>query len=290
MLPRVLGVAAAVALALAPVPADAAVVLEGPYLKLQISDLGTIGPGLDEGFGILVDRRGTSRHSIDILNGLRHEGFAVFSEETGTVENANGIAGFGDGSVREIDGVVTWQGRFGDFLEIAHSFSLDPSGLTIVVETTITALQDLTGVVFGRSIDPSPDASLETDPGIDPFETDNTRGGVGFDPARRVFGLGPLTGIGIALIDLTQGSGANTGVSDFCCATDVPGAAAGYGPRFPLFERGDFGLQMAWRIGDLAAGESVAIQYLYQVEVPEPASLALLGLGLAALALARRRA
>lgn len=283
-------------------------VLEGNFLKVGISTAGTFGSGGSASPGILHDPTGVRAFGVNdyLTPGSPHDGYTVagngFSGEVSN--NSIGSSSFGEASPTLLTGAAalgfanaaTWSGGNSRF-NITNSYFFNNNDERIRIITTITALSDLTGVVFGRSIDPDPDVNT-----FGSFATRNQRGNSLFSAENFVGAAGPSTGLTLGLLNLNgAGITTNTQINGNCCNNanvfDVLAGVGGVGNT----SFADHSLNMAFGLGDIAAGQSVTINYAYvfgeKIEtvggpgvVPEPASWAMLimGFGLVG-SMARRR-
>lgn len=323
-----------VAIATTTTVAAAPIVLEGNFVRTQISDDGTLGNGSGNP-GLLHDRTGTGSFdpNFDYLQpGTPFEGFGVFSNQTGNVQNRNSTSG---GSVGGSDGIsqvsitdrsgtgadnrVTWTGVLNGFFEIVHDFFFNDDDENVGMTTTITALTDLSGLTFSRAIDPDPDnnslpgstASTGNERGLD-LNGDGDYDDAGEQaPNRYVSATGLVSDSTIALFTNDPAT-SNTGIVGPCCSVTTPSSYLSGGDFAPnplgFDSTADNGIGLAFDLGDLASGMSVAVTYFYVfgdtpgsvgipdpdpdppvVGVPVPATGLLLGLGLLAAGASRRR-
>lgn len=284
------------------------ITLTGNYVQVGVSDFGTLGSNGPASPGILHDSTGTQTFAPggipnDYLTpGTPSEAFGINSTQTGFISNNNyGGGSFSTASPTLLtgaaalgyDNAASWDGALGGFLSINNSYFFNDGDERVFIRTTLTALQDLGALAFGRHLDPDPDVNR-----FGSYATTNTRGNSLFSADKLVSAAGDQTGLTIGLLSLSSYI-SNTGISSFCCNIDDPySVLTGYGATSPTTNFGDYGLQMAWNIGDLNRGQSATIEYAYVMgarqstvggTVPEPASLALISIGFLGLGYFRKR-
>ena len=250
--------------------------LTGNYLQVGISDYGTFGSDGSTEPGLLHDPNGTGNFRPggipnDYLTpGTPHDGFAVYSNETGLITNDNsGTSGFGTApptlltgaAAKGYDNAANSTITYSSFLTISNSYYFNKDDEQVKVVTIITALANLTNVSFGRSEDPDPDLNQ-----YGTFDTVNTRGDATTAPADLVSAAGQYTGLTLGILNQSGNTYPhNTEISSFCCSNDDPRNVLANTDTlaYPATNVGDYGLQIAWALGDLAAGQSKEIDYSY---------------------------
>ncbi|MDZ4375709.1 MAG: PEPxxWA-CTERM sorting domain-containing protein [Phenylobacterium sp.] len=280
--------------------AQANVTLQGDYVQVQVNTGGSFS-------SLKHDPTGNGAPGVNdyITPGTPHDGFSVRSDQTGWLANDNDGGGFGSGSfgsatVTNLSGgaydfAATWTGGNGS-LEITNYYFFNAGDERINVQTTITALQDLTNLSFARSVDPDPDVNTNGN-----YDTLNQRGNDIFGVTDFIGAAGQTTGLTLALLNLSGDTYVrNTRIDFDCCSNIDPTTVLAGSANGPLV--GDYGLNMAWLIGDLAQGGSATINYAYVVgeniddagggvgAIPEPSTWAMMILGFGAVgSMVRRR-
>ena len=277
------------------------VVLTGNYIKVGVSDSGTLGSNGNASPGLIHDPSGKGNFdpTTDYISpGIPHDGFSINSDQTRFVQNdndttSNAFLTDAEGGPKILTGVAamgfanaaTWTGS-NAFLRITNSYFFNDGDERINVVTMITALSNITGLAFARSVDPDSGGAGDA--------TINQLGNSLFAPTDFVGSASAINGRTLALVNLSGNTYVhNTQINDSCCSNIDPldvlsGANALGSPT-----TGDNGLNMAWRIGNLAAGSSAVINYAYAVGlkidvvggdpgvVPEPATWAMMLVGFA---------
>ena len=300
----------------APLPAFAApMVLTGDYIQAGISDAGTFGSNgnADPAFVHDPSGKGSFDPKFDyIAPGVPHDGFSINSTESGFQRNDNDFPFSGNfttsggptvltgAAARGYANAASWTGA-SRYASIVNNYFFNDGDERIIVETTITALSDLTNLAFARSVDPDSDSrSFGTS------ASKNQRGNSLFGKDDFIGSAGAVSGLTLALVNIDGGGFAHTTqINGFCCGNINPYDVLGHtGGDLGDSSVGDHGLNIAYDIGDLLAGKSVTLSYAYAVgerigdtggptepgAVPEPASWALMigGVGLAGGQLRRR--
>lgn len=289
-------------------PASAQVVLDGNFIKVGIGTAGTLGVGGSTSPGLIHDPSGTGTFDPNtdyITPGTPHESFALVSDQSGFQVNDNSVSGrafTGSGptlltgaAANGFDNAATWTGS-NRYASITNSYFFNDGDERILVTTTITALTNLTNVAFGRSVDPDSGG----------FNSINQRGNTLFGVDDFVGSASATNGRTLALVNLNGSTLVHTTQinSDCCSAINPNDVLAHTGGDLGTAATGDYGINLAYRIGSLAAGNSVTLNYAYAVgtriavvgggstpgAVPEPATWAMMILGFGLIGFAMRAA
>lgn len=274
--------------------ANAQVTFAGDYVTATLNTVGSLA-------SLKHDPDGNGMPGVNdyITPGTPHDGFSINSAQTGFRFNDNaGGSWFGSAAVTDVsagsgfDFAATWTASNGT-IEVTNFYFWNNDDERINVRTTLTALSDLDDLAFARSVDPDPDVNTSGS-----FVTNNQRGNLNFDPEDFVGSAGPVTGLTLGLLNLSGDLYEhNTAIDNFCCANVDPYAVlTGYNDGAV----GDYALNLAWRIGDLGAGESAVLNYAYVVgdnigtvgggPIPEPATWVMMIMGFGGIgAIVRRR-
>jgi hypothetical protein len=262
--------------------AMANIVLTGDYVQTQISNDGTLGEGGSDP-GLVYDSTGTGtfNSSFDyIAPGTPFESFGIRYDGSSLLDNdnasSNGSVGGSDAfsfislldisSTSTFDNHAVWTGSNSVF-SITHDFFFNNEDERVNISTIITALTDVTGLLFSRAVDPDPDSrahstsSTNNQRGID-----NNADGDAVDTGdvaveNFVGSLGFVSGSPLGIYADTNFV-QNTGIVSFCCGVIDPLTYLA-GGNLGDSSTGDHGIGMGFRLGDLSSGESVTVDYAY---------------------------
>ena len=244
------------------------VTLTGNYIKTAVNDVGTLGSGGSTSPGLLFDVTGTSNFAANndyLTPGSPYDYFGVRTDQSGLTGNANsfgssitatsGPTDLSSGSTNS----ASWSGTYASFFNIVNTYTFGDNGQRIDVNTTITALQNLTGVQFARSIDPDPDVNTFGD-----YNTVNSLGNatLGLAATDWAYSLGLSTGLPLGLFtnsSITHNAGivSNWGGAG-SVAADPTAILAGINDG-----NGDYAIALGFDIGSILAGNSVSFDYAY---------------------------
>jgi hypothetical protein len=281
------------------------ITLTGNYLQVSISDYGTFGLNGGQSPAFVHDPAGMGDFDYDtdyIAPGTPHDGFSMIADQFGFTQNDNAAASdFGFTSPTLLTGsaargyanAASWSGTLAGFLTVTNSYFFNPGDERVLIETTITALSDLTNLAFARSVDPDSGTT----------ESINQRGNEAFGIDDFIGSESTANGRTLALVNILSPDYANTtSINADCCSNINPYDVLNHtGDDLGLTSTGDHGLNLAYLIGALNSGQTATFQYAYAAglglddieptpAVPEPASWAMMiaGFGLVGGAMRRR--
>ncbi len=273
------------------------VIMEGDYIRTAVSDNGTLGYGNNTRPGIVHDVTGTGNFPTDdyLTPGVPWEIFSVKTDQTGIKcnNNSGNTCQIGNDILTDLsssstyDHYVNWTGFVTGAFEVSNDYFFNDGDERISIQTTITALNDLTNVSFARAIDPDQDSY-----NYHSAYTINGRGTLELAPEDWVHSEGPHSGLTLGLYSESDVLH-NTGITRWTIdpTSYLAGTNSGYG---------DNTIGIGFNIGTLNTGESITLDYHYVLgdslenvdipnTVPAPGALLLAGLGTGIAGRIRRR-
>jgi hypothetical protein len=246
--------------------AESVIALTGDYIKIGVSDYGTIGSKGNTSPGILYDNTGTRTFntSYDYLTpGAPFEGFTVqygASGITSTHTNNNMSGGPITGSLYNYSGIAyrgttfdnraVWLGTHSDF-DLINDVRFNNTQKFVDISSILTAKTNMTDLYFARFIDPDAraadgDSSATTNTlGYDPIPTTNV---VFSEALASKYALGLYTG---------QVGSVGTGISS-SWSTDPITYYSGTNDG-----TGDYTIGIAFYVPTLNTGEIATFNYAY---------------------------
>ena len=306
------------------------VILAGKYIELGLNNSGSV---IDSNFtvGIKIDPSGTGNFSnpADFIEpGTPYEFYSLsYNGQPGTYgvgsynDSGGGFSYTSNTSGTPVSGSNTTDTSSGGVTSTGPSSGLFGSTQTDTSTQTSGLLSATTSATYGK-VGITQNVSFDANSGFIDFAVTLTNTSTdaltnliyarGLDPDQDVYVGGPYSTVNnIVSPDLVTGYGAT---SDYTIGIfnesswahhdsivpDWPEANPGYLLTDPTdtSDYGDYSINMAWDIGDLAGGQSATIDFQYRVatthsvvdNVPDTgATVALLGISLAALVMVRRR-
>ena len=240
--------------------------LSGDYVRIGVSDYGTIGSKSNTSPGILYDNSGTGTFNTayDYLTpGTPFEGFGITLTTGGTTTNYHnnntGTQSITGGVLTDYSGVAyngttydnraVWTGSTTNF-DLAHDYRFNNNQKFVDITTVLTAKADLTNLYFGRFTDPDARAAAG-----DSSATLNALG-YGVIPSNQVvFSEATVSkyALGLYSADTNVGAGISSSWSPLG-ATYYNGTNNG---------NGDYTIGLGWHLATLANGSTATFNYAY---------------------------
>ena len=243
------------------VPAGSAV-LRGNYLCIGLSDKGTMGVGGSTEPGIRHSPSGnvTVDGNYDYLTpGSPYDGFALQADNIngGAFQsNVNGGTAAFTGSLTDTSAgsvnSATWTSTNHAAYDISNVYSFSDDDQTLKVSVTITAKTDIVNLRYLRSMDPDARAGAG--------DTSSTKNALGYGalPASD-FVYTETIGTKVVLSMYSNSTVAHEAkLFASCCGITSPDTAS------IASGTGDWGIGIAFYVGDLANGSSVVLEYEYR--------------------------
>lgn len=237
--------------------------LSGDYIRIGVSDYGTIGSKGNTSPGILYDNTGTGTFNTgyDYLTpGSPFEGWTVAYNGTVSITNNNtGIQGITGGVLTDYSGVAyngttfdnraVWTGTHADF-DLLHDVKFNNNQKFIDIESVLTAKTAMTDLYFARFTDPDARAAAG-----DSSRTTNT---LGFDPipsSQVVFSEALVSKYALGLYSAASNVGA--------------GISSGWSTNPTTYYTGtnngdgDYTIGLGFHVPTVAMGDIITFKYAY---------------------------